>query len=165
MQPNSFSKIKDKNSLKQLLRSHMNFVPLVSGHALSSLHLLASPEQVFFFSFQRKLRSTLIAAAILKAIIAKLREEGQAKGREKRGKLFSLLSPSPSSILIHQPLSWWQEKISIMFHTANYACFAGYHLLSSNCFHKNTRGLFLPLLEPTHPQEQSCLDLVEYLIL
>jgi len=58
-----------------------------------------------FCLFQRKLRGTLIAATILKAV-AKLREEGQAKGREKRGKFFLFSPHSPSSILTCQSLPW-----------------------------------------------------------
>ena len=162
MQPNYFPKLKDKNFLKQLLRSQMNFVPLVSGHGLTadSFFLLvafislSSPEQVFFF-VSMKAQKYIDCSRHLEKLLQNWGRRGRQGGGGK-DEIFFSAPPSPSSILTDQPLSWWQEKISIMVCTAKYSCFAGYHLLSSNCFHKSKGSLFT--LPWTHtPSGTICL--------
>ena len=156
MQPNYFPKLKDKNFLKQLLRSQMNFVPLVSGHGLTadSFFLLSS------FLFQWKLRSTLIAAAILKNY-CKTEGEGAGKGEEEKTKFFSLL-PRPLPLFWPINLSLGGRKRLVSWFALQNTPALQATISFLQIVSIKARDPFLPFLEPTHPQEQSFFDLVEY---
>ena len=94
----------------------------------------------FFFFVSMKAQKYIDCSRHLEKLLQNWGRRSRQGGGGKE-EIFFHSSPVPF-LYFNTLTSRWQEKISIMVCTAKYSCFAGYHLLSSNCFHKSKGSLF-----------------------
>ena len=171
MQPNYFPKIKDKNFLNKisLVKVSNEFCSTCQWSwtdswlflSSCSLHLLSlSRVGVFFCCFNESSEVHWLQPPSWK-IIAKLREEGQARGRRKRGNFFSLL-PRPLPLFWSINLSLGGRRRLVLWFALQNTPALQATIFFLQIVSIKARDPFFPFLEPTHPQEQSFFDLVEY---